>query len=80
MRITKIGAFRKLTPDTGSYMNEADWENVHWQKNFYGGNWEKLGKVKAAYDPEGVFCCPACVGSEMWEEKFIRAITVSFTS
>ena len=49
-------------------MNEADWGDVHWQKDFYGSNWEQLSIIKRTYDPEGVFYCPTCVGSELWEE------------
>lgn len=60
--------YRRLSPTTGVYMNEADWGNVHWQEDFYGVNWQRLSQIKAKYDPDGIFYCQTCVGSEQWVE------------
>lgn len=58
--------YRRLSPSTGTYMNEADWGDVHWQQDFFGANWQNLSWVKAKYDTDGLFYCPTCVGSEAW--------------
>ncbi|KAH8841416.1 hypothetical protein MCOR27_000893 [Pyricularia oryzae] len=59
-------AMRERSPGTGTYMNEADWGNEFWKEDFYGENWERLRRIKKDVDPEGVFYCPTCVGSEDW--------------
>ncbi|TLD29206.1 hypothetical protein PspLS_04277 [Pyricularia sp. CBS 133598] len=59
-------SMRERSPGTGTYMNEADWGNPLWKEDFYGANWEKLKKIKKDVDPDGVFYCPTCVGSEDW--------------
>jgi len=35
-----------------------------WQREFWGENYRKLLKIKGKYDPEGMFVCHHCVGSE----------------
>ncbi|GME49303.1 6-hydroxy-D-nicotine oxidase [Neofusicoccum parvum] len=68
IRNVKVAAMEKLAPDSGSYMNEADWGNPNWQVDFYGENYGKLSEIKEKYDPDSVFYCLTCVGSEKWEE------------
>ena len=58
--------YRELAPSVGTYMNEADWGSANWQKDFFGIHWERLSKIKAKYDPESMFYCGTCVGSESW--------------
>ncbi|KAK2762939.1 isoamyl alcohol oxidase [Colletotrichum kahawae] len=48
-------------------MNEGDALDPDWKASFYGENYDKLLGVKNVYDPESVFYCPTCVGSDMWE-------------
>ena len=64
----KTGAMKRLAPDTGAYMNEADRLDPEWEKDFYGVNYEVLGKIKRQRDREKVFYCPTCVGSGEWKE------------
>ncbi|TVY64367.1 FAD-linked oxidoreductase hmp9 [Lachnellula suecica] len=64
----KIGALRKLAPDLGSYMNEADMFDPLYLSDFYGGRLAFLEGVKERYDPLSVFYCRTCVGSNLWEE------------
>lgn len=48
-----------------SYFNEADADERHWQDVFFGkDHYVVLKRIKEKYDPEGVFTCRKCVGSE----------------
>lgn len=42
----------------GAYVNYTDPELVGWQRAYYGPNYDRLVRVKAAYDPEGLFKLP----------------------
>ena len=55
-----------VTPGSGVYLNEADFQQRNWQKDFYGVNYKKLRKVKAKYDPNDLFYATTAVGSEAW--------------
>jgi len=57
---------RDATPGAGSYVNETDYFEPDWQQEFWGENYEKLLRIKAKYDPDGLFFCHHCVGSEQW--------------
>ncbi|KAF2404867.1 putative FAD binding domain protein [Trichodelitschia bisporula] len=51
--------------DTGTYVNEAnpyepDWENVFWGKNY-----ARLLRIKRRIDPQNLFVCNRCVGSDI---------------
>lgn len=60
---------RKVAPDSGTYMNEADVYEVDWQQSFYGSHYPKLLQVKHKYDPHGVFYGTTMVGSEAWKRQ-----------
>lgn len=51
---------------SGSYWNEADFHDGDWQAAHWGANYDRLLAVKQAYDPDGLFVCHHCVGSEFW--------------
>jgi FAD/FMN-containing dehydrogenase len=55
------GLLRAALPDSGAYWNEADYLEPAWQQTFWGGNYPRLQRVKAAYDPLGRFSCWHCV-------------------
>lgn len=55
-----------VTPGSGSYMNEADFQQKNWQTTFFGANYNKLRAIKAKYDPESIFYILKGVGSEAW--------------
>lgn len=55
-----------VTPGSGSYMNEADFQQPNWQSTFYGTNYNKLKQIKNKYDPDHVFYNLKSVGSEAW--------------
>ncbi|PPR02522.1 hypothetical protein CVT26_012006 [Gymnopilus dilepis] len=63
---TKQGAMKDLAPDTGSYMNEADRLDPTFLEDFYGASLSKLQSIKAKYDPDSLFYCPTCIGSNEW--------------
>ncbi|EMD60327.1 hypothetical protein GGP41_008299 [Bipolaris sorokiniana] len=56
-----------VTPGSGAYLNEADFQQPNWQDTFFGTNYDKLKAIKAKYDPRGVFYILKGVGSEAWE-------------
>lgn len=56
----------ELTPGSGTYLNEADFQLETWKEDFYGANYESLRAIKQKYDPEGVLYGPTAVGSDVW--------------
>jgi FAD/FMN-containing dehydrogenase len=63
-----VGAAMKIlrdaTPGAGSYVNETDYFEPDWQQSFWGVNYPRLLAIKRKYDPERLFRCHHCVGSE----------------
>ena len=59
---------KSLAPNAGTYANEADYFQDNWQYAFYGTHYQKLLKIKNKYDPNGLFYCHHCVGSESWDD------------
>src|SRR5216684_3162426 len=57
---------RDATPGAGSYVNETDYFEPDWQQAFWGENYQRLSEIKQKYDPDGLFFCHHCVGSERW--------------
>ncbi|KAF2431185.1 FAD-binding domain-containing protein [Tothia fuscella] len=62
-------SLRSIAPNGGTYANEADPNSPDWQHAFWGSNYERLFAIKKSVDPEGVFYCRACVGSELWSDN-----------
>ncbi len=65
---TAMSLIQAMAPDAGSYANEADYFQGNWQKTFWGENYQRLLEIKNKYDPNGLFYCHHCVGSEVWQE------------
>lgn len=63
-----MAALRQIAPNAGSYVSESDYFNTRWQEDYWGKNYARLLKAKAAYDPEGLFYVHHGVGSEAWAE------------
>ncbi|XP_002982490.2 uncharacterized FAD-linked oxidoreductase ARB_02478 [Selaginella moellendorffii] len=57
-----------ITPGSGSYMNEADYNEPHFQRSFFGSHYKRLYEIKQRVDPGGLFVCHHCVGSEDWTQ------------
>jgi len=67
-RLKKLDYNTKTGKQTmGTYVNEADKGEVTWQDSFWGEKYGRLRKIKAKYDPDGVFWCKPCVGGEDWD-------------
>ena len=58
----------KATPGGGVYLNEANYKQQNWQKEFYGANYNRLLQAKNTYDPDGLLYVHTGVGSEAWYE------------
>lgn len=63
-----MSMIQNLAPNAGTYANEADYFQKDWQKVFWGDNYSRLLNIKNKYDPQGLFYCHHCVGSEYWQE------------
>ena len=48
------------------YPLARDYLEPDWQEEFWGGNYQRLLQIKRKYDPEDLFVCHHCVGSERW--------------
>ena len=55
-----------VTPNSGTYMNEADFHLASWKQDFYGRNYDRLRSIKAKYDPGNLFYAVTAVGSDAW--------------
>lgn len=60
-------AIESITPNSGAYMNEADFQQPRFQREFFGTNYASLMAIKLRYDPEGFFYARNAVGSERWK-------------
>lgn len=61
-----IPALERVTPGSGTYLNEANFQQPEWQEAFYGSNYGRLREIKKRYDPESLFYAMTAVGSEVW--------------
>lgn len=57
-----------LSPNSGAYLNEGDFEQPNFQSVFYGNKYDKLRSIKAQYDPDEVFYGKTAVGSDEWRQ------------
>ena len=60
------GRTRKVAPDGGAYVSEANFFDKQWQSAYWGPNYPRLAAVKKKYDPAGLFFVHNGVGSEEW--------------
>lgn len=49
--------------------HQGDWQDPNYLQNYYGDALAGHEDAKLHYDPNGVFYCPTCVGSEQWTVK-----------
>ena len=60
----RVNELVRLTPESGSYFNEADITEPDWQRSFWGEHYARLLALKQKYDPDRLFRCHHCVGSD----------------
>jgi FAD/FMN-containing dehydrogenase len=58
-----MAPFRRLLPDAGAYVSEADYFDENWPQRYWGSNYERLLRAKKRYDPAGMFYGRHTVGS-----------------
>ncbi|EFQ35401.1 FAD binding domain-containing protein [Colletotrichum graminicola] len=60
---------KDLTPGSGSYINEATYDNPQWKLDYYGKNYERLLQVKEKYDGNFTLWQHTSVGTDVyWQE------------
>ncbi|CAF0875282.1 unnamed protein product [Rotaria sp. Silwood1] len=54
------------------YLNEADPNEIDWQVKFFGTRaiYDRLKSIKQNVDPDGLFVCKNCVGSDDWTSDY----------
>ncbi|HSE49380.1 MAG TPA: BBE domain-containing protein, partial [Terriglobales bacterium] len=68
-----MAELRKVAPDGGSYVSEANYFEKDWRRAYWGANYPRLLAAKKKYDPEGMFIVHNGVGSEEWSaDGFMR--------
>ncbi|KAJ7258500.1 hypothetical protein C8J57DRAFT_1451069 [Mycena rebaudengoi] len=60
---------RRLAPDSGAYLNEADSSEPDWKMAFYGKNYPHLLAIKDRYDPSQLLFGSTAVGGDRWVER-----------
>jgi hypothetical protein len=66
MTNTIMPAIEAVTPGSGAYMNEANFQQPNFQQEFFGANYNSLLTIKRKYDPDNFFYAIKAVGSEKW--------------
>ena len=59
-------SLKALTPGSGTYLNEGNFQDPDWKQDFYGRNYAALRAIKAKYDRDDLFYAPTAVGSDAW--------------
>jgi hypothetical protein len=67
-RITNefVPQIEAVTPGSGTYVNEADFNQANWKEAFFGVNYAKLLAIKKKWDPLSLFYILKGVGSDAW--------------
>ncbi|KAG8928898.1 hypothetical protein FRC02_006237 [Tulasnella sp. 418] len=50
---------------SGAYFNEADPYEPDWKEIFWGSHYDRLLRIKLSIDPDNLFTCNRCVGSDL---------------
>ena len=61
-----MAALKALAPAPASYVSESDYLDPNWRTAYWGTNAARLDRVKARYDPDGLFFVHHGIGSERW--------------
>lgn len=57
---------KAVTPGSGNYVNEADFNQPDWKEAFFGVNYPRLLRIKNKWDPDSIFYILKGVGSDAW--------------
>jgi hypothetical protein len=63
-----IEILKAIAPNSGSFVSETSYFEPNWQHSFWPTSYTRLYKIKQKYDPNGLFYCHHCVGSEAWQK------------
>jgi hypothetical protein len=55
-----------VTPGSGAYMNEANFQQPNYKNVFFGSNYQKSLSIKNKWDPDNLFYAIKSVGSDYW--------------
>jgi hypothetical protein len=66
MTYSVVPQMEAATPNSGAYMNEANFRQIGWKEDFFGVNYDKLLSIKNKYDPNHLFYAVTAVGSDAW--------------
>lgn len=70
-----MAELRKVAPNGGAYVSEANFFDKQWRSAYWGRNYPRLATVKKKYDPTGLFFVHNGVGSEEWSaDGFTRVV------
>ncbi len=61
-----VERLRAVAGQSASYLNETNYFQKEWQRDFWGDNYTRLAEIKRKYDPDGLFFVHHGVGSETW--------------
>ncbi len=61
-----MAALKLLAPAPASYVSESDFFEPNWRDAYWGTNAARLERIKARYDPDGLFIVHHGIGSERW--------------
>lgn len=73
-----VERLRKLEPNMGAYLNEADAHEKDFQRSFWGHNYRKLYAIKQKVDPQNIFIARRGVASEDWDDAGLCRIRNEF--
>ncbi|THV00612.1 FAD binding domain-containing protein [Dendrothele bispora CBS 962.96] len=58
---SSVDGYRRIAPNSGSYLNEADIFEPDFAQSFWGTNYNRLISIKEKYDPDHLLDCWHCV-------------------
>ncbi|THU90643.1 FAD binding domain protein [Dendrothele bispora CBS 962.96] len=66
---TDILPLKQLTPGSGTYLNEAAFNDPDFKADFYGPNYNRLLQIKDKWDPDQILYGSISVGGDRWHEN-----------
>ncbi|KAK4501696.1 hypothetical protein PRZ48_007505 [Zasmidium cellare] len=61
-----VPLLKEISPGSGTYINEADFQDPDFKEDYYGVNYDRLLRIKRKYDPNHTFYALTAVGSDYW--------------